>query len=289
MSGGLALPGRRPSEAIGIRGRPICVRKERGTMKALRKPMRFDMQTRRIARALPWLVIMLCVGLSSSFAGGPLAAKVKVTSLQRYSGTPLSKPGKILVYDLAVDSSDVQVDASQKIRPRHLITGDEKPEAIAGKAQRIFSAELQKKLAKTGFPVEHVAADTAPSDNSLVVQGQFIALRQGTKTERVVVGMGTGSAALQAKVDVRLKTPTGVILLSQFQTETTKAKNVGAAVPAAAGLNPAAVAAKSTITDRRKTLYAYASKTADASAAEILKAMAGQGWIKLNDKGDITP
>jgi hypothetical protein len=257
-------------------------------MKALRNPIRFGLRTRDIARTLSALAIVLCVG-STSLAGGPLAAKVKVTSLQRYSGTPLPKPDKILVYDLVADSSDVQVDASQKIRPRHLITGDEKPEAIAHKAQSVFSAELQKKLAKTGLSVQHAMDDTAPSDNSLVVQGTFLALRQGMKTERVVVGMGTGSAALQAKVDVRLKTPTEMVLLSQFQTETTKAKNVGAAVPAAAGLNPAAVAAKSTITDRRKTLNAYASKTADASAAEILKAMAGQGWIKLNDKGDVIP
>jgi hypothetical protein len=231
---------------------------------------------------------MLCVGLYSSFAG-PLAAKVKVTTLQSYSGSPLSKPDKILVYDLVADSSDVQVDESQKIRPRHLITGDENPDAIAHKAQSVFSAELQKKLAKTGFPVEHVAADTAPSSNSLVVQGSFLSLRQGMKTERVVAGMGTGSAALQAKVDVRLKTSTDVVLLSQFQTETTKAKNVGAAAPVAAGLNPAAVAAKSTIADRKKTLNAYASQTADASATEILKAMAGQGWIKLDDKGEVIP
>jgi hypothetical protein len=153
----------------------------------------------------------------------------------------------------------------------------------------VFSAELQKKLAKTGFPVEHVAADTAPSSNSLVVQGSYLSLRQGMKTERVVVGMETGSAALQAKVDVRLKTSTDVVLLSQFQTETTKAKNVGAAAPVAAGLNPAAVAAKSTIADRKKTLNAYASQTADASATEILKAMAGQGWIKLDDKGEVIP
>jgi Domain of unknown function (DUF4410) len=242
-----------------------------------------------VPRILPLLAIMLCIGLASTFASGPLAAKVKVTTLQSYSGSPLPKPDKILVYDLVADSSDVQVDASQKIRPRHLITGDEKPEAIAHKAQSVFSTELQKKLARTGLPVEHIAADTAPSNNSLFVQGSFLALRQGTKTERVVVGMGTGSAALQAKVDVRVKTSSDVILLSQFQTETTKAKNVGAVAPVAAGLNPAAVAAKSTVTDRRKTLNAYASKTADASAGEILKAMAGQGWIKLNDKGEVIP
>jgi hypothetical protein len=223
----------------------------------------------------------------SAIADNPLAAKVEVTTLQGYSGSSLPKPDKILVYDFVANSSDVQVDASQKIRPRHILTGDEKPDEIAHAAQTAFSEELEKKLEKTGFPVEHVAADTAPSNNSLVIQGTFLALRQGTKTERVVVGMGTGSAALQTKVDVRLKTPADVILLSQFQTETTKAKNVGGAVPAAAGMNPAAVAAKSTITDRKKTLNAYVSKTADVTAAEILKAMAGQGWIKLNDKGDV--
>lgn len=258
-------------------------------MNVLRNSLWFVTQRSRFKKAAPLCGLMLCIGLSSSFADGPLAAKVKVTTLQTYSGNPLPKPDKILVYDLVADSSDVQVDASQKIRPRHLISGDEKPEAIAHKAQSVFSAELQKKLTKTGLPVEHVAADTAPSNNSLVVQGSFLSLRQGMKTERVVVGLGTGSAALQTKVDVRLKTPSEVILLSQFQTETTKAKNVGGAVPVAAGLNPAAVAAKSTITDRRKTLNAYASKTADASATEILKAMAGQGWIKLNNKGEVIP
>ena len=257
-------------------------------MKALLGFVRFLIRASRSKRPVLSCGVMLCIGLPSSFAG-PLAAKVKVTTLQSYSGNPLPRPDKILVYDLVADSSDVQVDASQKIRPRHIIAGDEKPEAIAHKAQTVFSAELQKKLAKTGLPVELVAADTAPSDNSLVVQGSFLALRQGMKTERVVVGMGTGSAALQTKLDVRLKTPAEVFLLAQFQTETTKAKNVGGAVPVAAGLNPAAVAAKSTITDRRKTLNAYASKTADASAAEILKVMASQGWIKLSDKGEVVP
>jgi D-serine deaminase-like pyridoxal phosphate-dependent protein len=218
-----------------------------------------------------------------------MAAHVKVTTLQSYSGNQLPKPDKILIYDLVADPSDVQVDASQKIRPRHIISGDEKPEAILQKTQTTFSEELKKKLAKSGLPVEHVAADTAPSANSLVVQGKFLVLHQGTKTERVAVGMGTGSAGIQTKVDVRLKTAPDLVLLSEFQTETTKAKSIGGAVPVAAGMNPAAVGAKSVVTDRKKTLNAYAVQTAEASAGEILKAMAGQGWVKLNDKGQVIP
>jgi hypothetical protein len=58
-------------------------------------------------------------------------------------------------------------------------------------------------------------------------------------------------------------------------------------VPAAAGVNPAAIAAKSTIGDRRQTIEAYASKTANAMAEEIMKTMAKQGWVKVNDKGEV--
>ena len=207
---------------------------------------------------------------------GPLAAKVNVTTLHRYKGTPLPKPDKILIYDL-VPGTDIQVDKSQSIRPRHLIAGDENPEAVAKKSVNTFSEELAKKLAKTRIPVQHVAADTAPSDSTLVVQGTFVALHEGTKGERVTVGMGLGSAAVQTKIDVRLKTPAEAVLLSQFQTETTVTKNVGAVAPAAAGLSPAAIAAKSTVTDRKKTLHHDVVKTADASAKEITKADGGAG------------
>jgi Domain of unknown function (DUF4410) len=217
---------------------------------------------------------------------GLLAAKVNLTTLQSYKGSPLPRPDKILVYDLVPDT-DIQVDKSQRLRPRHLIAGDENPDAIARKSEGIFSEELAKKLAKTGIPVQYVTADTAPSDNSLMVQGTFVSLREGDKTQRVTAGLG--SAQVQTKIDVRLKISSEAVLVSQFQTETTTAKNVGAAVPVAAGLNPAGVATKSVVTDRRKTLNRDISKTADASAKEIMKLMADQGWIKLNDKGEVVP
>ena len=77
-------------------------------------------------------------------ADGPLAVKVKVTTLQSYKGSSLPKPDKILVYDLVPDT-DIQVDKSQRLRPRHLIAGDENPDAIAKKSEGTFSEELAKK------------------------------------------------------------------------------------------------------------------------------------------------
>jgi hypothetical protein len=191
------------------------------------------------------------------------------------------------VYDFAVNPDDVQVDKLQSMRPRHLITGDKKPDAIAASAGKKFSSELVKELAKTGIPVEHVALDTKAGSNEMTIQGSFTELKEGNKTERDTVGMGMGSADVETTVDVHVKSGQDMVLLSQFSTDSKPAANVGSVVPVAAGLNPAAVVTKSTVMDRRKTLNAYASKTADATAKEILKSMAAQGWIKVNDKGEV--
>jgi hypothetical protein len=226
--------------------------------------------------------------VSGALAQGPLSAKVNVTPVAVYTGSsPLPKPQKILIYDFAVNPDDVQVDKMQALRPRHLITGDETQDKVAAGASKKFYTELAKALEKTGIPVEHAATGATAPDNAMLVKGSFTSLKQGTKAERDTIGMGTGNADFETNVDVHLKTSSDTVLLSQFQTDTKPAKSVGSAVPMAAGMNPAAVATKSAVTDRKKTLDAYASKTADATAKEILKSMAAQGWIKTNDKGEV--
>jgi Domain of unknown function (DUF4410) len=234
--------------------------------------------------------IALCLIPMMVWAQGPVGAKVYVTPLESYSGSdPLPKPNKILVYDFAINPADIQVDKSQEYRPRHLVTGDESPQAIAKKVSAELANELVTKLEKTGIPVEHVTADTIAPDNALTVQGKFVSLQQGNKIEREGIGMGAGSADVQTTVDVHLKSTSNAVLVSQFQTDTKPAENMGAGVPAAAGVNPAAAAAKSKATDRKKTIDAYTSKTADVMAQEISKQMAKLGWIKVNDKGEVVP
>jgi hypothetical protein len=230
----------------------------------------------------------IALSVSPILAQGPLRVKVNITPVATYTGSsPLPKPEKILVYDFTVNSEDVQVDKIQAMRPRNLITGGKKPDSVAASAGKKYYQELIKALEKTGIPVEHVATGTEPLNNAMVIQGTFSSLHEGNKTERDTIGMGIGSAEVQTKVDVHLKTAADNVLLSQFQTDTRAAKGTGAVVPVAVGMSPAAAVTKSTITDRKKTLNAYSSKTAEATAKEIFKSMAAQGWIKTNDKGEI--
>jgi hypothetical protein len=264
---------------------PLDWRKEQVFMEKQR--IMFGLGIRPMLSAGAWWAagaVLVC----TAYAQGPMGAKINVTPIASYTGSsPLPKPVKILVYDFAINPDEIQVDKMQAMRPRHLITGDKSPDSIAASASKTYSGELVKALAKTGIPVEHVAKDTPPSDNAMMVQGSFTSLKEGNKTERDSIGMGAGGADVETKVDVHIKTPTDSVLFSQFQTDTKVATNVGSAVPVAAGLNPAAAVAKSTVGDRKKNANAYATKTADATAKEIIKSMAAQGWVKTNDKGEL--
>ena len=235
------------------------------------------------------LAAILFLALDAVWASGPLGAKVEVTPIKSYSSVkPLSKPDHILVYDFTYDPSVVKVDKSQEYRPRHMIKGDEHATSVGDETAKKLASELVKELEKTGVPVQHMAADAAPPPgNNLVVKGAFTAIKQGTKTERVVVGMGTGAADVATHIEVNYQTPQETVLISEFETNTSAAKNVGAGVPVVMGINPAVAATKSTVGDRKKNANADASKTADAAAQHITGAMSGLGWVKLDDKGKV--
>ena len=232
------------------------------------------------------VALLLLPAASTGEVNGPLAAHVEIGTLKSYDGASVPlKPQKILVHDFQFNPDDVQVDRVQEVRPRHLISGSERPEHIGREAAKNVSKELIRELSKAGIPVEPVNASIAPCDDCLIVTGSFLSLKQGVKTERVVVGMGTGSAELRTHVQVQLQTEKGPVTISEFETSTTTAKNIGAGVTTAAGLNPAAAATRSTVSDRKKTVNAYAQKTGEAAAKQILSEMAVLGWVKLDDEG----
>jgi hypothetical protein len=185
--------------------------------------MRFlqDLQTpafRRVGTRWASVALGLTLVLPTSLnarAEGPLAAHVEITPLNSYSeGKPLPKPQKILVYDFEFDPKDVQVDKTQEIRPRHIIARDENPKRVGENAAKTLSAELVKDLAKTGLPVQHASAHTVAPDNTLIVKGSFASLKQGVKTERVIVGLGSGSAAVSTHIRVLFKTAQGEVVVS---------------------------------------------------------------------------
>ena len=146
------------SLACRLRVRPLDWRKEQvlyGKTKAYSR-------TRARFPGVRWRLFggKCCIGFCR-FCAGPAGSKDQRDTLgQLHRHAPrCAKPDKILVYDFAINPDDVQVDKVQSMRPRHLIAGDESPDAIAASASKQYSQELIKQLGKTGIPVEHMAKD----------------------------------------------------------------------------------------------------------------------------------
>jgi hypothetical protein len=228
------------------------------------------------------LVAVLAAASTLRSQVNPLSSHVEISGVKNYSGATLPKPKKILVYDFTINSSDVQVDKTQEYRLRHLIRGDENQKTVGENAVEELAKELLKSLKKTGIPVERARDSIVPGANDIAVRGNFVDVKEGEKTERVTLGMGAGSAEVKTTVDVHYQTPAGPVAFSQFNTDTTMANNLGAAEPMAAGLNPAAAAAKATVGDRKKNVHAYATNTADAIAKQLTAEMASAGWLASN-------
>ena len=155
---------------------------------------------------------------------------------------------------------------------------------VGENAAEELAKELAKRLKATGIPVERASSSTAAPEGTLAVQGSFLAVKEGEKTERVAIGMGTGSAQVKTRVDVNYQQSSGPVVFSQFRTDTTLARNLGIAETAPAGVNPAAVAARATVGDRRKNVAAYSQQTADAISKQLMQSMAGMGWIAAKSK-----
>jgi hypothetical protein len=245
--------------------------------------MRHQSKIALISRTMSLSMSLLVVTLASGQAN-PLSARVEITPGQTYSGQPLPKPTRILVYDFTVNPEDVQVDKTQQVRLRHIVMGDENQKKVGENAVEELAKELVKRLKKTGIPVERAKAGTTAPANTLSVEGNFLSVKQGEKTERVAIGMGAGSAEVKTKVNAQYTTPAKPVALSDFQTSTTLSENLGAAEPAAMGVNPAAAAAKATVGDRKKNVAAYAQKTADAIAKQLSDQMTSMGWITAEGK-----
>jgi Domain of unknown function (DUF4410) len=135
----------------------------------------------------------------------------KVETVAKYQGGPLPKPEKVLVYDFTVPGDVISVDtsaASKMTRRGKTAEGEPKssPEVVARQVQSAFSKSLVSELQRASVPAEAApaGADTAAAPNALLVQGEFTAVNEGSKTKRVLIGFGKGASDVQAHVTVKL-------------------------------------------------------------------------------------
>jgi uncharacterized protein DUF4410 len=240
---------------------------------------------RRACFAFCLVTMAAQVATAQGNAGNVVTGEAKVTIISSYSGSAtLPKPEKILIQDFT-PVGDIATDESaaarlhRHISLRHGSDEDSTPEVLTQRVQDSFSKTLIKELAKENIPSEkesHTASTAAAT--VLIVEGEFIAINEGNKSKRVMIGFGRGASDVKTHVTVSSFTKGKKTVALEFDVNSASGKKPGA-VAAMGGASLAVGAAAGDVGDKKGTVQADASRMAQAVAKQIKQFMISQKWI----------
>jgi hypothetical protein len=113
----------------------------------------------------------------------------------------LPPPTGVVVEDFAVSPEQVRLDQGVSARVQRM-SGDvplsQTQAQVAEEARVTLAQALRAKLASYGLPAMAMPAGSAIPDRTLLVQGQIVAIDEGNRTRRVLIGLGAGRSSVSA-------------------------------------------------------------------------------------------
>ena len=229
------------------------------------------------------IIGLLAVGVIIS------CAPTQVKTVSEYGGK-LSRPDRIFVYDFAASPDDVDTSKGVIADLEHLVkktprTKEEK--AVGRHVANALSKALVKEIQNFGLPAERAAGTPSSSGNMLEIEGQFLSIDEGNRTERVIIGFGLGRTDVKTNVQLYDVTAQGRRAVEKFTTDAKSGRKPGMAVFVGAGAL-AGHAAVSTLVSGgvsaasekfSANVEADAKRTAKEVAKRLGQFFVRQGWI----------
>ncbi len=200
-----------------------------------------------------------------------------------------TRPDRVVVYDFAVTPQDVKLDDGvvatiRRERPRLLGVFNSQPSAddqqlgIARSIADALADDLVDALQARGLRAARAAAAPAPTPATLVVQGQFASIDEGSKAQRVVIGFGAGSS----KVKLLTQLGQNGTLLAHFDIDAGSGHKPGAVTALAGGPKTLAAAGgvRAVLEKTNPTLAKDVKAAADKLADRVVGIGRTQGWLK---------
>lgn len=199
------------------------------------------------------------------------------------------QPDRVVVHDFAVAPEDVRLDDGvvatiRRERPRLLgllnnqPSTDEQQLGIARSIADVFAIDLVEALQARSVRASRSGVAPIATPATLVVQGHFIALDEGSKAQRVVLGFGAGASQVQAEVQL-IQNGT---MLAHFRVDATSGHKPGSLVALARG--PAALATAGGVRAVLEQTNPTLAKDVKAAATKVADRIAAtgqaQGWLK---------
>lgn len=200
----------------------------------------------------------------------------------------VERPERILVYDFAGTRGDLPPDA--------LVTGYfEQGEAAQTDEDVELGRQLGGELAQqvvarlrdAGIDAYRVGYGPVPKLGDVVLRGEFVSVRPGSRSMRVLVGFGAGRGEMSTLVEAFQITATGPRSLAAAQTSTQGGRLPGVLLPlgvaSAAGsvAASAAVSGTSNVMQERgpESIRSATQRTATGIADSIIAIYRQRGWL----------
>ena len=235
---------------------------------------------------------MLIAGAALLFCAGCAPTQVSVVST--YTG-PLPQPNQIMVYNFAVSPDDVTLDQGISADVEALVKGSRTPrtdqELQIGRAVAdALSKKLVEQINALGYSAYRASGPLPGPGNVIVIQGQICSIDEGSRTERVVIGLGVGRSDVKTMTQVYDIQPHGRRLVEQFQTDAKSgykpgmAETEGASIAAGHWATGLAVGAGINVASEMfgANVEADADRTAKDIAKQLNAYFISKGWVPPN-------
>lgn len=138
----------------------------------------------------------LLLGLAAASCSHP-----KVQEQAGYSGAPLMRPERVLVYRFAVTPEQVRLDQGVAARLQRAASDVPLQQQALEAAARVNDAivrTLVTDLQSYGLPAAPADGPAPPDVTALLVQGQLVSIDEGNRTRRTLIGLGAGRSMITA-------------------------------------------------------------------------------------------
>lgn len=229
------------------------------------------------------LVLILMAALSGA------CATTQVTSESRTMGAG-PRPQRVLVRSFATSPEDVKLDHSLTAMTWKLegVSASAERREVGRQVADKLADHLVEKISALGLPAERLAGP-APRDGipTVLIEGQFLAVDEGSRTERVVIGLGFGKSDVRTAVQTVELLPEGSRLLDTFEIDAKSDSTPGMAETMGAGAAAGHLAASAAVSAGKAVASEEFGANVDAdalrTATKISKVLgdffASQGWI----------
>jgi hypothetical protein len=235
------------------------------------------------ARALLMGVLIAFMTLpvqAQNRVGTVITGRAKATELNKYSGNePLPLPQMVLVENFKM-SGDVITEPGRTHR-HHLLHKQSQPltpDELVSAVQNSFAISVIDHVKKLNVDVQRSTDLSKARPSTLVVEGDFSLIDQGTARKRILIGFGRGASDVRAHVLISLLDGDKKTLLLECNINSASGKEPGA-VASSSGAGFAISAVTGSLTDKRSsTAQVDGQRMGKLVAEQVSKVIRTKTW-----------